>query len=219
MAIFDHKLSVITVGHCRKDKYDLPDIQIIDSAKKFDFFLWQPDRLYIVLGRSDTPEQAVNLAEADRVNACIVKRPSGGHTVVLSPRTIVISAIIRGDRLNGRKVFDLINRIIINALTDLGVEQARQRGISDIAIGQKKILGSSIYRRHTGHYFYHAVLNHSEDIDLIDRLLLHPRREPDYRRGRRHKEFVTSLTHEGYNLTISEIIWALKTRFLQTIEQ
>ena len=207
------------MGYCYKDKYDLPDIQIIDSPENFDFFLWQPDRLYIVLGRSDKPDWAVNMAEAGRVNACIVKRPSGGHTVVLSPRTIVISAIMKGNRLNGRKVFDRINNIIINALTDLGVEQARQRGISDIAIGQKKILGSSIYRRRTGHYFYHAVLNHSEDIDLIDRLLLHPRREPDYRQGRSHKEFVTSITREGYNLTISEIMWALGKRFEQAMQQ
>ncbi len=201
--------------HCYREKYDLPDIQIINSPEAFDFFLWQPDRLYIVLGRSDTLENAVNIDEADRLDACIMKRPSGGHTVVLSPRTVVISAVVRGRKLNGRKVFDIINHIIIRALEDLDVQNAGQRGISDIAIGQKKILGSSIYRPHPGHYFYHAVLNHSEDINLIDRLLLHPRREPDYRQGRPHSEFVTSLQAEGYSMTIAGLIAALRGRFQQ----
>ena len=102
-------------------------------------------------------------------------------------------------------IFKLINNSIIAALTDLGVKQLGNKGISDISIGMKKILGSSIYRKQKT-IFYHAVLNVSEPIETISMYLKHPTREPDYRRGRDHYEFVTSLKQEGYEFTIGELI-------------
>jgi lipoate-protein ligase A len=77
-----------------------------------------------------------------------------------------------------------------------------------VAIGDKKILGSSIYRRRKI-LFYHAVLNVSEPIETIERYIKHPTREPDYRNGRKHHEFVTSLHAEGYKLTMKKIIRSL----------
>ncbi|MCK7539718.1 MAG: hypothetical protein MZV63_56820 [Marinilabiliales bacterium] len=44
---------------------------------------------------------------------------------------------------------------------------------------------------------YHAVLNLGEGTDVFERYLRHPRREPDYRQGRLHSEFVTSLEGGG----------------------
>lgn len=51
-------------------------------------------------------------------------------------------------------------------------------------------------------YFYHAVLNFNEDIEFIDKLLLHPTKEPDYRMGRTLKEFITSLKNENFAYSI-----------------
>ncbi len=49
-------------------------------------------------------------------------------------------------------------------------------------------------------YFYHAVLNISEDPELFSKYLKHPGKEPDYRKGRTHTEFVTSLWKKGYQI-------------------
>jgi len=54
------------------------------------------------------------------------------------------------------------------------------------------------------------VLNISEPVDTIESYLSHPKREPDYRQGRNHLDFVTSLLREGYMNGKSEIISALK---------
>jgi lipoate-protein ligase A len=101
--------------------------------------------------------------------------------------------------------FKLINNAIIEALSCLGIEHLGNKGISDISIGKKKILGSSIYRKQQI-LFYHAVLNISEPVENISLYLKHPKKEPDYRLGRSHDEFVTSLVEEGYHITLADLI-------------
>lgn len=186
-----------------KEKYDLKDYSIIESQKEFDFSVWIPESLYVVLGRSDSVEEAVN-ADVHDIDFCVVKRPSGGHTVVLSPKTIVISAVYRKEGISSKEIFREMNGRIISALQDLGVENLFEKGISDISIGEKKILGSSIFKSRE-YMFYHAVLNYSEDVEFISKLLKHPKREPDYRNGRSHKDFVTSITSAGYTFSIQEL--------------
>jgi len=45
---------------------------------------------------------------------------------------------------------------------------------------------------------YHAVLNLGEPASTFERYLKHPSKEPDYRKGRSHSDFVTSLKEKGY---------------------
>ncbi len=186
-----------------QDTYLLPDISILDSVNDFDYYIWNPDKLYIVLGRSDDFESAVVKEQADENNATVVKRPSGGHSVILSEKTIVVSLLFKTNELNTKEIFKKSNAFIIDALTKLGVDNITEKGISDICIGNKKILGSSIYKK-SDKVFYHAVINHSEDVNLIQNLLKHPKKEPDYRAGRNHKDFVTSIEEQGYFFSIDE---------------
>jgi lipoate-protein ligase A len=93
---------------------------------------------------------------------------------------------------------------MLDVLSDLGVKNYGTRGISDITIRDRKILGSSMHRREN-RLVYHGVLNISEDPGIFERYLKHPGREPDYRLNRRHGEFVTSLEKEGYNITYMDI--------------
>jgi lipoate-protein ligase A len=144
----------------------------------------------------------------------VYQRPSGGETVVLSPGTPVISILKSGDRFKSPSLyFNSYSEKIIRALRALGVRDLRTDGISDICIGNKKILGSSIYRN-KDRVLYHAVLNVSEPAETIERYLKHPVREPEYRRGRGHGEFVTSLLKEGYRLNGGEIRQALSDHLI-----
>ena len=190
-------------------KYDLKDFSIFESNKDYDYFLWHPDDRLIILGRSNNPEAALNIEEVKNDNIKVYKRPSGGQTVILTPNTIVISVKVKiGNELNTQKYFKEINDKIMKALSELGVQNLSMKGISDISIGNKKILGSSIYLRKNT-VFYHAVLNISESVDVMSKYLKHPTKEPDYRKGRSHKEFVTSLLSEGYTISAKQLISAL----------
>ena len=180
--------------------YNLPDQKILDSDKPFEFLVWQPQIDYLVLGQSNKPESSLILSEVEKDNIFFVKRPSGGETVLLSEKMLVISLSFYEDRLlNPKTYFKKINESIIEGLKNAGVENVIQRGISDLAIGEKKILGSSIFRK-PKRVFYHAVLNVAENVNRISKYIAMPGKEPDYRKGRSHRDFVTSLREQGFAL-------------------
>lgn len=161
--------------------------------------IWFPSEVSIVLGQSNNIEEALHIKPVIQDKIPVYRRPSGGESVILSPDTLVISAILNETTLSSPlRYFQFYNQRVIGCLNTLGIKNLHYRGISDIAIGEKKILGSSIYRNHWK-IFYHAVLNISMPTDLIGKYLKHPPREPEYRLGRPHDQFVTSLHAEGYN--------------------
>src|SRR5262249_25600881 len=82
-------------------------------------------------------------------------------------------------------------------------------GTSDLALedgangAAKKFSGNSL-RVKRRHLLYHGTLLFDFDLSLISRCLKHPPREPDYRQGRRHDEFVANLptTREQLRATL-----------------
>ena len=177
----------------------MPDAVLIDpDAGDTAFMVWRPAETCIVLGSSNKAETAVHVEQAEADGVIIYKRPSGGQTVILTPETLVISIRFFSESLdNPRTYFRKINKLIMEGLDGIGISNLSEQGISDIAIGNRKILGSSIYRKKSM-VLYHAVLNVSESPGKIGRYLRHPEREPEYRKGREHGEFVTSLLHSGF---------------------
>jgi lipoate-protein ligase A len=184
--------------------YNLPDIQLLEKEAN-QYSIWIPDKVYIVLGASNNAPNALITENVTADRVLVLKRPTGGQTVVLSPQTIVLAATVTDENnLKPKELFNKINGLIIKSIEADGVTGVTLRGISDIAIGGKKILGSSMYRRKNT-LFYHAVLNFAVPSSLIERYLQHPSKEPDYRAGRSHSEFVTSLHENGYTETIQHL--------------
>ena len=196
-------------------EYNLPDAQLMNENTN-KFLLWIPDRSYIVLGASNNAKDAVVQEATLKDNIIVLKRRTGGQTVMLTPNNLIISAVITDESIMKPKdVFNRFNDHIIGAIEKNHTVKFSTRGISDIAMGEKKIMGSSMYRGQ-GKLFYHAVLNFNEPSSTFQKYLKHPSNEPDYRKGRMHHEFVTSLKETGY----SEDIYHLKkelTEILSTI--
>ena len=185
-------------------EYNLPDIQLTnENANKF--LIWIPDKTYIVLGASNNAKDAVNEEPTLQDNITVLKRRTGGQTVMLTPNNIIISAVITDESIMKPKdVFNRFNDHIIGAISKNHTVKFATRGISDIAAGELKILGSSMYRGR-GYLFYHAVLNFNEPSTTFQKYLKHPNNEPDYRKGRMHHEFVTSLKETGYPESIHHL--------------
>jgi lipoate-protein ligase A len=195
-------------------KYDLPDSYLFEnSIGTSAVIVWEPNETCIVLGRSNNSDDSLYLNNIINDNIPVYKRPSGGETVLLSNKMIVISiAIKQTDFKSGKSFFKNYNNKIISALESLGIQDLGFKGISDIAINDLKILGSAIYQNKLV-VFYHAVLNVSESTALIEKYLKHPKQEPDYRKSRNHKDFVTSLDNEKYNISIHDLKNAIEKKF------
>ncbi|NVN96238.1 MAG: hypothetical protein HXX18_13265 [Bacteroidetes bacterium] len=187
-------------------EYDLPDIEIFhNTIKDYKFHIWHPDKIYLILGQSNKMETSLFLDKVELDEITVLKRPSGGETVILTPNTLVISAVfVNPEVKRPHQYFARFNDFIIKGLLISGIENVNHKGISDLAIGEKKILGSSIYHK-KDKIFYHAVLNVAESIEVIEKYIQHPKREPDYRKGREHGEFVTSIVQHYPDKSMNEI--------------
>lgn len=193
-------------------KYNLPDTELlgegVDGIK-----LWKPDKTYVVIGQRDNIETAVFTEKIISEKITVLKRPSGGHSVVLTPKTIVISILFTEKKMSDiKETFKIANQIIIDALKAQSVENLSINGVSDITLNNKKIAGSSMFFD-KNRLFFHAVLNISEDAEYISSLLKHPATEPEYRNKRSHSEFISSLKENSYKIDKDKLKYDLEILF------
>lgn len=147
----------------------------------------------VVVGRGGDPavECRPEVIAADGVP--LLRRPGGGCAVVLDEGNVIVSAVLPLPGVGGiTSSFAALSGWLIAALAEVGVGGVAQRGVSDLAQGQRKIGGSCVYRT-KGLLYYSTSLLADPDLDLVDRYLPHPPREPDYRAGRDHRHFMGPL--------------------------
>jgi lipoate---protein ligase len=151
----------------------------------------------VVLGRGSKPDIELQLAACLADGVPLQRRRGGGCAVVVDPGNVIISVVLPVVGLGGSlQHFDRITRWIAAALATLGVDGVHREGPSDLALGERKVGGACIYRAKDLLY-YSATLLVEPEVGLMERYLRHPPREPAYRRGRRHADFVASLGGPG----------------------
>jgi lipoate---protein ligase len=194
--------------------YNLPDAALLaQPAGSAQCLVWQPPQTCVVIGRGSKLDTEVIVEHITADAIPVFQRPSGGCAVVLTPAMFVASFVLGTEQqLPSTDYFFRFTHILIRALASLGVHDLRFRGISDIAIGDRKVAGTALYRNRE-RVFYHAVVNASGAVDLMERYLRHPPRLPDYRSNRPHSEFVTSLAQEGYPISCNQFRAAVEREF------
>jgi len=150
--------------------------------------------LSVVCGRGSRPEVELRLDAIQEDRVPVLRRPGGGCAVVLDPGNVIVSVVLNLPGVAGIKsAFAGISDWIIEGLSRSGVSRVTRKGISDLALGERKIGGSCIYRSRDLLY-YSTTLLVEPDLELVERYLEHPPREPEYRGGRTHREFMGSLS-------------------------
>lgn len=168
--------------------------------------LWEPQGIAVVIGYSQQAAVEANLQACRADGVPIIRRRGGGGAVVLLPGVLCLTtAFLSHASDSPYYFFKKINQFLIEILQNrFGVQGLNYSGISDIAIGGQKVLGCSIFKsRNT--YFYQGSLLVNADLQRISNYLHHPSKEPDYRNGRKHHEFLTTLEKSGYNFTVKEV--------------
>jgi lipoate-protein ligase A len=175
----------------------------------------------VILGRGSKPDVELHLAHVLSDNIPVMKRAGGGCAVVLDPGNVIVSVALPLPGIAGiRTAFRQVSDWLIGGLAAIGVDGVRQRGVSDLALADRKVGGSCVYRTRDLLY-YSTTLLIQPDLDLVTRYLRHPPREPDYRQGRGHREFMGKLSdrlaHRAPSAVVADLSAALTASKLETI--
>jgi len=172
--------------------------------------IYEPAELCAVLGAGGRPEQDLLMENLDADGVPWRRRRGGGGTVVLGPGQVVVALVTAVESpFRNREYAGQINSWIVEALESLGVHGVKAEGISDLAIRGRKIVGTSIYRTRLV-LFYQASLLVSNDLGVFTRYLAMPSKVPEYRAGRSHEDFCTTLARQGFGGTTAQVIRALE---------
>lgn len=164
--------------------------------------LWEAKKYFVVLGHSDQMLSNVNVVACNDCDVPILRRMSGGGTVVQGPGCLNYSLILKNDpRLIGniRDTFQYVlerHRQLVEDLCGLAV---RIDGISDLTLEGLKVSGNAQYRK-ARFVLVHGTFLLSFDLRLIEKYLPLPARQPSYRNRRPHLQFITNLNIDSASL-------------------
>jgi lipoate-protein ligase A len=158
---------------------------------------WMAAKPAVVVGSSSRIDDEVDRAACVRLGVPIMRRPSGGLTVVLGPGCVMWSVVV--PLLGPQPPIEQIHAGLLSPLCQAIRAAGRpviRRGSSDLAIelpeGERKVSGNALRIRRGG-ILYHGTLLDMFDLELVGMLLRHPPREPDYRAKRTHADFLANL--------------------------
>ncbi|GEM_PF-521693 len=191
--------------------------QLLDRAQP-PFRVWVPSGKALVLGNSQEAEKELNLEAVARDGVPVHKRMSGGGAVLLSPGCLCLGLrFSKRKELTIQDYFAKASALISDTVKDrLGLE-LHLRGTSDLAcavrsdraaalgariaegeahvegIGERKVAGCALYMPRDFVLYLVSILVNPDFTD-IEKYLAHPSKEPEYRLGRTHGDFLAGLS-------------------------
>ena len=157
--------------------------------------VWEPRQHFVVLGYANSHRTEVNLEACRRRRIPVLRRISGGGTVLQGPGCLNVSLILRIrpgplSTISGTTRFVLTRHR--DALAPLVASPVRVQGSSDLTLGARKCSGNA-QRRQRRCVLFHGTLLLNLDLGLLEQLLPLPKRRPAYRQDRTHQAFLTNL--------------------------
>jgi lipoate---protein ligase len=158
--------------------------------------LWDLPRYFVVLGYANKAAAEVNFPFCRQLGIPILRRCSGGGTVLQGPGVVNYSLILRIDDSGPYHSIPATNKSILerhrDALAALVGAPVEWRGQTDLTIGGLKFSGNAQRRKRRFLLFHGSFLLHL-DISLVEKTLPLPSRQPDYRVNRSHADFLINV--------------------------
>jgi lipoate-protein ligase A len=188
---------------------------------------WEPKNYFVVVGYGNYVEKEVAVGACEAHGIPILRRCSGGGTVLQGPGCLNYSLVLKIDEGGPLASITSANRFIMKKNRETIEREGRMknaecrievRGHTDLALTtQHSSLVTSLkfsgnaQRRKKHFLLFHGTFLLSFDIALIDKFLRMPSKEPDYRKGRSHTDFLTNLNlpADAVKKAITEA-WAAK---------
>jgi lipoate---protein ligase len=165
--------------------------------------LWALPRYFVVLGYANKAATEVNLSFCQKLNIPVLRRCTGGGTVLQGPGVLNYSLILRLDDSRPFQSIPATNQFILqrhrDALAALVSAPVECRGQTDLAIGGLKFAGNA-QRRRRRFLLFHGSFLLNLDTTLVEKALPLPSRQPDYRVNRSHTDFLLNLKLPDHEL-------------------
>ena len=157
--------------------------------------VWELDHRAVVLGASGRMADEVDLDACLADQIPIVRRSSGGGTVLIGPGALNFTVVLPVEAHADLKAVDTTQSYVLErtaeAMRVLGPD-VRVLGSGDLTIDGRKFSGSA-QRRLKRWVMVHATVLYGLDLAMMGRYLRPPKRQPSYREGRAHDDFLTLL--------------------------
>jgi len=204
-----------TVPYDRDDP--LLAVAVSTGRPRFSVYRW--DGVAVVIGRGGHQDRELNTEAIARDGVPLLKRPGGGCSVVLDPGNLIVSLALPLPGIGGiTRAFRNISDWLSAGLDACGIPDVHQEGVSDLVRDGRKVGGSCV-RRTRGLLYYSTTLLVTPELELVERYLLHPPREPEYRAGRPHRDFLGTLHPRPWPGSVADLQAALEPRLKSIQDQ
>ena len=174
---------------------------------------WEPRDYFVVLGYANRVEREVRASLRDHGGLNVYRRCTGGGSVVQGPGCLSYALVLpaeEGGALEGIASANQFimekHRVALEKLLDESqagkgttghpADPSRVRvtveGHTDLAVNGLKCSGNA-QRRGKRWLLFHGTFLLDLDLAVIERALPSPSRQPSYRKGRSHREFLVNL--------------------------
>ncbi len=156
---------------------------------------WEPGEYAVVLGASRRIRDEVRIEACRNDGVPILRRSSGGGTVVIGPGALNVAVVLPQTAAPGLSTVVAAQGYVVERIAESIRRAGRPVGVlghGDLVLGDRKC-GGSAQRRLKRWFLVHCSILYRFPIDRIDRYLAIPERQPAYRQGRPHHEFATNL--------------------------
>jgi len=160
---------------------------------------WESREPFVVVGYANKVAAEVNVAACEARRIPILRRCSGGGTVVQGPGCLNYSLVLPIGEKGPYQHIGTANQFIMRR-NRMAIESAAGnresaiaiRGHTDLAVEELKFSGNS-QRRRKRFLLFHGTFLLNFDLSLISELLRMPSKQPHYRENRSHANFLTNL--------------------------
>jgi lipoate-protein ligase A len=157
---------------------------------------WEPSQYFVVVGYANSVASEVNRDFCTSNSIPILRRCTGGGTVLQGRGCLNYSLVLRLDEAEALHSIHSTNRFILERHREMFGRLLRAtvetRGQTDLAIGGLKFAGNA-QRRKRHALIFHGCMLLNLDIALVEKTLRMPSKQPDYRFNRSHADFLINL--------------------------
>jgi len=168
-----------------------------DDAEVLRF--WESSQHFVVVGYAEDVATEVNVASCEARGVPILRRCSGGGTVLQGPGCLNCSLVLRIHPRDPTRSIAATNQFVMernraalkseirNPKSEISVQ-----GHTDLALDGVKFSGNA-QRRKRRCLLFHGTFLLGLDLALVEALLPMPSRQPAYRQNRGHAGFIRNL--------------------------